>query len=184
MKKVFGLFILAALFLSSCGGGKQAVEGKEDFVRIEKELKSKFSENSYYTQFSVIGAGQSGSVVSVQVTKDPSSLKLEGWNYIQGSWKQQSEITLELSGGKPEDFMFSLSELNISKIGELVEASKKKVSEEKQINDLVIDVVSVNTPKRADKSETNITIFLKPKNGGTCFKFYYTMQGDLKSFDY
>jgi hypothetical protein len=148
-------------------------------------LKSKFGNDAFYTKLSIMYAEQVGTIISTTVTKDPSSLKMGDWSYSNNSWSQTADITLELSGGKAEDFMFNLNkEVNLSKLGELVENSIKKLKDEKDIDAAVLSIASISVPDDGNKSKMNYFIQLKPKNGGTTFSFTYSLDGKLERFDY
>lgn len=179
---LLGIFIGAFLF-SSCA--KNFTQDEKGFTEIEKELKSKFGENAYYTNLSVSYDSNVGTIILATVTDNPESLKMGEWHFMKGSWKQISDVTLELGSGVAEDYMYKLGgDFDLKKVGKLVEESIKKLSEEKQINDAVATIVSMNAPNNRHLSETQIFINLKPKNGGTSFTFFYALDGKLISFDY
>ncbi len=182
MRTIVTLFI-AAVFCTACN--QNYTNSKESFTKIEKELKEKFGDNAYYSNISVSNGGSVGDILSVTVTKDPASLKMEEWNKTQGNWKQTSNVTVELGSGKPEDFMFNLNkDISISKMGELIETAKKKLANEKKITDAVVKIASVSAPQNHDKSALQYLIMLEPKNGGTAFSFFYDLGGNLKNFSY
>lgn len=187
MKVLKFIAILAILTLTSCGEktSKQPANA-EGFTAIEKEIKAKFGEDAYYTKAVVMYNESIGNMVSVTVTEAPESLKMEEWNLSQNSWKQSSEISLEVpKGTKAADFMFQLNDkINLSKLGELVEKSSKQLTAEKSIENPVLDIAYVSFPKNGDISKADYSINLKPEDGGTTFKFSYRLNGDLIKMDY
>ncbi|MEN7551296.1 hypothetical protein AAG747_25485 [Rapidithrix thailandica] len=182
----FVLFAFMVSIFSSCtqlGLVKEDFTTKEGLKEFEEELISKFGKDAYFTDFG-ISHSQHGSVANVTVTSDPSSLKMGSWIYHKGLWEQTSDITLEIpDGAKAEDFMYTHKELDFDQINELVEKSKTKVKEEKDM-DVVVYTIYLSAPDDADFSRMRYSLDLRPENGGTSFSFYYNMDGSLHSFDY
>jgi hypothetical protein len=179
---------IGLFFMTSCGSSYTPdVAG---FTKIQNDLQSKFGDNAYYTQISIVNvAGNrpgSGIAINLTVAKDPASLKMEGWSYAStGDWKQSSDVTVEIpEGTEAKDFMFQLKgNLNLTKIGELVEQAAIKLESEKQIKNATLNMLILNTGNRP-ADEMTVAIFMQPENGGTNFKFYYDLNGTLTSFDY
>lgn len=184
--KFTAMIVVVIVTLMSCGGStsKQAANA-EGFGVIEKEIKSKFGENAYYTDFTITYNKSIGNIISVTVTDNPESLKMGQWNSTQGSWKQSSEISLEVpKGSKAADFMFQLNDkINLTKLGELVEKSSKQLTAEKSIENPTLHMAFVKFPKNGDIAKTEYTVMLKPENGGTTFTFSYKLNGDLIKMD-
>ena len=119
-----------------------------------------------------------------EVAEAPGSLKMEGWTWALDNWTQDSDITLEVSGGSPEEFMFNLSEeVDLTKVGKLVEESKQRLKDEKGIKG-VLELVSINAPDDADKSKMEYRILVQPEHGGTTFTFTYTLEGQFVEMSY
>lgn len=185
-----GGLLLAAMIsvtLISCGGGisKQPTNA-EGFAAIEYELKDKFGENAYYTDVKVVYIKGYGNSIDVTVTEAPESLKMGQWNQPQNSWKQNSEITIELpEGTKAVDFMFQLNDkISLKKLGELVEKSSKQLTAEKDIENPILNIASIDFPDNGDISKAEYYVSLEPENGGTKFRFTYTLYVDLIEMDY
>ncbi len=146
---------------------------------------SKFGAQAYYTKLSISNADY-GSVVGVCQTNDPSSLKMAEWNYNDGSWKQISEVTLEISGGaKAEDFMFRLDKvIDFDVLSAAVKEAKQSIIKEKKIEEIRVKNIIINAPKNGDLNSMRYFISISPKAGGTDFQFWYKMDGTLDKFDY
>jgi hypothetical protein len=187
MKKL-GLISCAILSIAlmSCGGASNVDSNAKGFTALQDELKSEFGENAYYTELSIVNIESIGKSISATVTKEPASLKLGEWNYSQNNWKQSAEITIEISeGSAPEDFMFQLDDkINLTKLGELVEKSKAKLTEEKQIENPRLSMAFIKIPRSQDISKAEYSVSLEPENGGTSFSFYYKLDGELIKMDY
>jgi hypothetical protein len=69
-------------------------------------------------------------------------------------------------------------------MGELIDASMKKVKDEKDIEELVLDIAHIKAPNDGDKSKMHYNISVEPKDGGTTFRFSYDLTGKLLDFDY
>ena len=187
LKNIVLAIVLMATLISCGGDTSKQPANAEGFTVIEKELKEKFGENAYYTDLSISYDASIGNMISLTVTDAPESLKMESYVYSQHtSWKQNSEVTLEVpTGRKAADFMFQLSdEINLTKLGELVEKSSKQLTVEKSIENPMLSTAFIKFPKNGDISKTEYNINLKPENGGTTFRFNYKLNGELIKMDY
>ncbi|MGJ8685496.1 MAG: hypothetical protein ACSHWW_12775 [Nonlabens sp.] len=188
MKKI-SLFILigAVLSLVSCGGNTADQPATAaGFTEIQNEIKSEFGEDAYFTDISIVYDKTIGNIVGVTVTTDPSSLKMGQWNLSQGSWTQNSDISLEVpEGTQAADFMYQLNDqINLTQLGSLIEKSKQQLKDEKDLENPTLYTASVIFPKNGDIARTEYAINLKPENGGTTFRFYYALDGSLRKMDY
>jgi len=178
---------IIAMTTLSCGKGTSNQEANEEgFKVIENELKSKFGDNAYYTDILISHHDRIGNIISLTVTEAPESLKMGQWNLTQDSWTQSSDVTLEVpEGTKASDFMFQLNDkINLAKVGALVEKSAKHLIDEKNIENPTLYNTLVKYPKNGDISKMEYSISMKPENGGTTFRFYYTLDGELIKMDY
>ena len=179
--------VTEVVLLISCGGstGKKLPDQK-GFTVIEKELKSKFGETAFYTDLTITYDESIGNIISVVVSKNPESLKMEEWDSTEGNWLQSSEISIEVpKGSEAADFMFQLNNtISLSKLGELVEKSSKQLTAEKAINDPVLSMAFIKFPENGDSNKTKYVVILTPPNGGTTFTFSYKLNGDLIVMDY
>ncbi len=179
--------ILFVILLSSCETETEGhAANAEGFAEIEKEIKEKFGNEAYFTDINIVYNESLGNIVNVTVTKDPESMKMEQWNQAQGKWEQTSDISIEVpEGTKAADFMYQLDDkINLKKLGELIEKSKEHLQKEKDLKNPVLSVASIIFPKNGDVSKTEYAINLNPENGGTTFRFYYNLDGELRTMDY
>lgn len=180
-------FIFAALVLglTSCGGSgvSDFAENAESILALEKNLKAEFGDDAYYTSINIMSSDL-GSVVNLTNTKDPSSLNMEEWNYLSGTWTQISDVTLELSGGSAEEFMFKIGDLvKFDVLGKIVEDAKEILKNEKDI-DAKVSTILINAPSDGDFDSMIYFLDLEPTSGGTSFDFQYTLSGELIKYDY
>ena len=194
MKKTgFGILcLLMALFVvTSCGPDPSKYsQDAEGFAKLQEDFKAKFGADAYYTDIAINftpgNSHGSGLGFHVTVTNDPASLKMQEWVYNSYSnWKNTADVTLEIDGdSKPEEFMYQLGgKFDLKKVGELIEQSRKKLADEKQIENAALNMALLKTPDDDAASETDIVIMMKPENGGTTFTFRYDLDGNLKSFN-
>ena len=185
----FLLLLIGVVILSSCGPNisKFSHDG-EGFAKLQDEFKAKFGADAYYTDIAINftpgDSHGSGLGCNVTVTNDPASLKMDEWVYNSyTNWKNTADVTLEIEGdSSPEEFMYQLGdEFDLRKVGELIVESKKKLAEEKQIENAVLNLAMMKTPDSDAATETDIVIILKPENGGTTFTFRYALDGTLQS---
>ena len=182
--------VMGLLLIVSCGPNpsKYSQDG-EGFAKLQEDFKAKFGADAYYTDIAINftpgDSHGSGLGFNVTVTNDPASLKMQEWVFSSyGGWRSTADVTLEIEGdSKPEEFMYQLGgKFDLKKIGELIAQSRKKLAEEKQIENAVLNLAMMKTPDSEDASETRIVIMLKPENGGTTFTFRYDLDGNLESF--
>ncbi|EDP70565.1 hypothetical protein FBALC1_07398 [Flavobacteriales bacterium ALC-1] len=182
------LFILLVIFkLVSCGGSTNNQPATaEAFKAIESELKDKFGENAYYTDLTITYNESIGNIIGVTVAEDPESLKMGQWNLTQDTWKQNSDITIEVpKGTKASDYMFQLGKtISLSKLGALVEQSIKKLKNEKDLTNPTLTIAALNFPDNGDISKAKYMIHLKSKNDDDTFRFHYKLNGNLIKMDY
>lgn len=193
MSKISNVLLLFSLFLLvSCGPNPSKLsQDAEGFAKLQEVFVDKFGADAYYTNISIVfvpgkSAG-SGLMFNVVETTDPSSHKMQEWAYNSHSgWQNTAEVTLEIEGDTdPKEFMFQLDDtFNLRKVGELIEKSSKKLAEEKNITNAVLNTAWMDAPDNGDFSTMKIAITMKPENGGTTFNFYYTLDGELEDFTY
>ena len=179
--------LIMVLSLISCGGGTSGQPpNAEGFTVMQDALNEKFGDDAYYTDLKIIHVKSIGNVISTIVTEDPESMKMGEWNLNQGTWNQESEISLEVSeGSKASDFMFQLDDtISLTKLGECVEKAMIHLTAEKDIKNPALSMAFVKFPKNGDISKTEYAITLEPENGGTSFSYYYSLDGELREMDY
>ncbi|MBW1294175.1 hypothetical protein [Aquimarina litoralis] len=189
MKVIYKAAIILSILTTiiSCGSfGDEYTSDKKGFSAIEKEVKDKFGSNAYFTELSITHNIAIGNIVGVTVTEAPESLKMGQWNLIQATWKQNSEISLEVpQGRKAAEFMFQLNDkINLVKLGELVEKSSIQLQDEKDIKNPLLNIAFIKFPKNGDTSKAEYHVNLKPENGDTNFRFNYDLHGNLIEMDY
>lgn len=185
--KIKLIYIMSAVLLMACGGGASKQEANADgFEAIEEILKSKFGDDAHYTDLTITYNKAIGNIIGLTVTKAPESLQMDQWSLSQDNWTQTSEITLEVpQGTQAADFMFQLNkDINLGKLGKLVEKSKERLTAEKEIENPSLHMALINMPKNGDRENTQYVVMLKPENGGTTFTFNYDLDGALIQMDY
>lgn len=178
---------ITALMITSCGGGSAKQEATASgFSEIENQIKDKFGNEAYYTKLSIIYDETIGNSITVTVAENPESLQMQEWLQSQDNWQQTSDVTIEIpEGSKATDFMFQLNEkINLKKLGELVEKSKAQLTKEKNIEEPKLHIAFISFPDNGDISKAEYAVNLEPKNGGTTFRFSYTLDGELIKMDY
>jgi len=183
----FTVLVVAVTVLISCGGSvSKQTANKEGFGTIEKEMKSKFGEDAYYTDLTISYNSSIGNIINVTVTEKPESLKMGEWTFSNDNWVETSELSLELpEGTKATDFMFQLNEdINLSKLGELVVKSCNELITQKKLDNPVLYMASVKSPNNGGIASAGYLVMLKPETGGTTFTFNYKLNGELIEMDY
>ena len=185
-KQVVITCITSLLFMACSDNLNQQPTTAKGFSSIEQQLKSKFGEDAYYTNLSVIHNGTIGNTIHVTVAQDPESMKMEEWDMVQNNWQLSSDIVIEVpEGTKAADYMFQLgSIISLTKLGGLVETSTQKLKKSKNLKNPKLSIASVKFPKNGDISKAEYLVTLQPEHGGTAFSFYYTLDGNLIKMDY
>lgn len=185
-KQVVIVCITILLFMACSDNLSQQPTTAKGFSAIEQELKSKFGEDAYYTNLSVIHNETIGNTINVTVAQDPESMKMEEWNVVQNNWKQSSDIVIEVpQGTKATDYMYQLGDnINLTKLGGLVETSTQKLKDMKNLKNPKLSIASIKFPKNGDVSKAEYLVTLEPEHGGTAFSFFYTLDGNLIKMDY
>ncbi|GAA0745311.1 MULTISPECIES: hypothetical protein [Flavobacteriaceae] len=185
-KQVVIVCITTLLFMACSDNLSQQPTTAKGFSAIEQELKSKFGEDAYYTNLSVIHNETIGNTINVTVAQDPESMKMEEWNVVQNNWKQSSDIVIEVpQGTKATDYMYQLGDnINLTKLGGLVETSTQKLKDMKNLKNPKLSIASIKFPKNGDVSKAEYLVTLEPEHGGTAFSFFYTLDGNLIKMDY
>jgi len=182
-------FILVVIkFMTSCSHSTSKQPANADgFKAIEVELKDKFGDNAYYTDLYISHDTSIGNMINLTVTDAPESLKMGTYVFSQHtSWKQDSEVTIEVpEGTKAADYMFQLNDkINLETLGDLVQQSRQKLTEDKSIDNPAFKMAMVKFPKNGDIKRAEYVVKLEPEHGGTSFNFYYTLNGDLINMNY
>jgi len=183
----FTLVLISTVILISCGGSSDMHTADEKgFAAIEKEIKNKFGDHSYFTDLTITHNNSIGNIIGVTVTDAPESLKMGQWNLTQGNWMQNSEISLEVpEGSKAADFMFQLNQkINLSTLGILAEKSSKQLETEKNIKNPILSIAYIKFPQNGDQAKTEYIVKLQPENGGATFTFSYKLNGDFINLNY
>lgn len=82
--KFIALTIILATLISCGGSSNKQTADKKGFSAIEKEIKSKFGDDAYYTNITITHNKSIGNIIGVTVTEAPESLKMGQWNQTQG----------------------------------------------------------------------------------------------------
>ncbi|WP_418510555.1 hypothetical protein [Corallibacter sp.] len=185
-KHIALVFILSLLFYSCRDNLSQQPTTAKGFSVLEQHLKSKFGEDAYYTNLSVVHNSTIGNSLNVIVAENPESLKMEEWNMVKNDWQQNSDIAIEVpQGTKATDYMYQLNNnINLTKLGGLVETSKLKLKKSKNLKNPKLSIASIKFPKNGDISKAEYLVTLEPEHGGTTFSFFYTLDGNLIKIDY
>lgn len=176
--------IISALLFIACGESSYP-HTESGFNSIEQVIQSKFGKEAYYTDISIVYNASIGNIIGVTVTEDPVSLEMGEWNNIQGSWSQESIISLEVpSGSKAADFMFQLNDkINLGTLGTLVSSSLEDLESEKNIQP-ALHMAYIKYPDNGNFTEAKYVVILEPESGGTSFTYTYDMNGELIAMNY
>ena len=74
--------------------------------------------------------------------------------------------------------------MSLSKLGDLVEESKKKLTKEKSIENPALSMAFVKFPDTGEFAKAQYVVNLEPATGGTTFSFYFKLDGEFIEMDY
>ena len=169
----------------SCGNSGYTQDSK-GFARIGEDLKKKFGEDALYSKIAISYDKNVGTILNVEVTQEPSSMKMWGWTFMKGVWDKTTEITVELED--PADirqFLFDLNtDVNMEKFGEMLDSAKKRLVEEKNVPKPTLSIASIMARDNSEDEHFKYFINLKPENGGTSYDFFYHANRELYLFNF
>lgn len=164
--------VLTTLMLFSCG--KTTYENNiNGFVEIENDLKKKFGNNAFYTDITIELNGKNVTQIEVTQTQDPDLLKMQGWKHQKNTWKQFSEVNLELKTGEIKDYMFQLgNEINLTKVNQIKENIPLK-------EPFYLSKVKIISPNNGDTSKLQYQVQVRKKATDKKLKFNFDKDGYL-----
>ncbi len=177
-----GFIVLIVIFLYSCKSGFK--HDSAGMTQLSSELKAEFGEDAWYTSIELVNNGGSDDLVTVDVTRDPNSLRQEQWTLFHGFWDKKANVTLTIQGAEPRSFMFQLDhEVRLSLLGTLMERSRKVLEEEKGIQDPQVLTAQIKSSNQMNSKQEGIyySISLRGKKEEKSFNFVYDLNGTLKS---
>lgn len=182
--KLIFIAFLSAIVLSSCSGGYNF--SAVSLEKLNTDLKEKFGADAWYTSI-VLKDNGSGkkNIVTVDVTKDPNSLRQAQW-VLRGEWEKSTDITLRIDGGKPEDYMFQLDkEASLNQIEKLITLSKDQLKNEESVENAEIQVASIITNNEIRTKEEGIvyTLSFFSIKENKSYSFVYDLKGNLIRFN-
>lgn len=169
------------------GGGGRKFETSDGIAKLVSDLKNEFGKEAFYTSIGFAWNSHTGTSINATGTADPASKKMMERTRLKGVWKNNSEITLEISGdAKPTDFMFTLADLgDLSKVPDMIKQSVEKIRKEKNF-DVVATNVTIHSPDELKEQTERFSyhIILEAENGGTSFTTIFDQNGNFKRLIY
>lgn len=175
--------------ICSCGGGapdKPTYESADALAGLTNELGDQYSSNAGYSSIISVPTGVSGDLIKITGAADMNSNIMVEKQYFQNKWQDIANITMEITGGEPKDFMFTLDEIHLENLPAMIAEAKQKLADEKDLKETKVSNIAIIMPDEI-KDRLNDLIFniaMQPKNGGATFNFYYKTNGELKDFRY
>ena len=176
-------FLFACFLLSSCSGGYNF--NADSLTKLNTDLKAKFGEDAWYTSIVLKDNGKGRNIITVDVTKDPNSLRQAQW-VLRGEWEKSSDITVQIANGKPEDYMFQLDQkVSFTQLSKLINNSIDQLKDQENIVDATVETASVISKNEIRSSESRIlyTISLHSAAKDKSYSFVYNLDGSLKDFN-
>lgn len=175
--------VILTFLISSCSGGYNF--NADSLSKLNTDLKAKFDEDAWYTSIVLKDNGKGRNIVTVDVTKDPNSLRQAQW-VLRGEWEKSSDITVQIANGKPEDYMFQLDKkVSFNLLSKLINSSIDQLKAEENITDATVETASIISKSEIRNRESSIlyTISLHSAAQDKSYSFVYNLDGSLKDFN-
>lgn len=183
MKKSIFLVAVVSIVLTACGPGKDPVfESKEEMAKITEKIKKSFEPKAYFNSISFFYSPETYNMITVEGNSDNTSNTLWDRTLKSGMWETTTQVTMEISGdAKPEDFLFSLDDVDLLKIPDLVADAKARAIKEKNITEAKVTAVIISTPMMLEDkaSDLNFNITITPSDGGKDISVTYDLTGNF-----
>lgn len=175
-KKIIKL-ILSILLTTVCSSCNKTTYINNDnvFLSLENDLKKKFGAESYYTDIIINLSNEKITNIDLIQTKNPESLKMEGWNYNDQEWNMVSEVSLQLEKGEIRDYMFKLDDkISLEIINQLKQNIPVKSA-------FYISEIKIISPENGNKSSLKYQIQIYEKSNKKSEHFIFDINGNLVS---
>lgn len=176
-------FLFICFLFASCSGGYGFDE--PSLTRLNTDLKAKFGEGAWYTSIVLKNNGSGKNIITVDVTKDPNSLRQAQW-VLRGEWDKSSDISLQIANGKPQDYMFQLDkQVSLDQLSKSIKNSIDELKNQENIVDATVETASIISKNEKLRNESGIlyTISLHSDAKGKSYSFVYNRDGSLKDFN-
>ncbi len=177
MRVIYFLFCLCCIgVLNSCSTSVYDIS-VDGFNQLEQDLLKKFGHSSYFTDLTIRQDNEKQIEISLLVTSNPYTYKMEGWNYKNRDWQKVTEVDLELVKGDIINYLYTIDqEVSVIKMGYLIDLciQKAKKNGERNIRFNRIDIIS---PNDGNKSKMGYSIYLTVDENK--INYLYTLEGDL-----
>lgn len=183
LKWISGALLLSVLLFSCKTKYEYNAEG---MAKLNQVLKEKFGADAWYTGVTIRTVSTDETAVIVEETKDPNSLKQEQWLKQSDSWEKLSNVTLQIHNGKPEDYMFQLDkQAGLSKLSDLIQQCRQKLSEVEQVDDGEITFASIKSVNEVHNRDERIlyTVSFHSDSKDKSYSFVFDRNGKLKDFN-
>jgi hypothetical protein len=175
------LVLFQALF--SCSSSTDKIPVTDDpakwseFVQtLEKEIGPKGG----YADINYQPLRENDAPMLVQLSADTNSVNWKECTYRNGSFSTKRSIKFDGKGGAvPGDFLYTISDYDLNKVYNLVQAAREKLAKEKNVTGTSTVLMSINSPTIKTESfekEFNTVIWqFSPATG-----LYYTFRFNYK----
>jgi len=191
MKRIIGIVLIIIVYIlirTMCERFSSSTkEDEKGFAKFADQLKVMITGKGALNNLSFDRDSRGIRTMDVIFSKDTKSNIWEKQKYSHAFGKWNLKKSVQFDSIMVINFI-TLSEFDLSKLPKIVEQSKNKVLE-LGVKDVVVKTfeIELNQERKTINNKLindHILITLRPRHGGTDFKFSYDMNGSLTSFIY
>lgn len=175
MKKLAILFLVFSVSMLSCKSKYD--QNEAGFSQLESDLKEKFGAEAFYTIINMSAAGDEtmGYTIFVDKTDAAEDIRQERWVLDGGSWMNAGYANMQIDRNDPKFYKFQLGkEVNLSRLGQLIEASKTRFTQDGKGSDPVMKLAQVNTNNTVQDADGKYQYTVKLAQKGEQEEHSYT----------
>lgn len=175
MKKLAFLFLIFSASVLSCKSKYD--QNEAGFAKLESDLKEKFGAEAFYTIINMSAAGDEtmGYTIFMDKTDAADDIRQERWVLDGGSWMNAGYANMQIDRNDPKFYKFQLGkEVRLALLGELIEASKIRFTQDGKGSDPVMKLAQVNTNNTVQDADGKYQYTVKLAQKGEKEEHSYT----------
>jgi hypothetical protein len=160
-KTILFTSIMATLVFISCSNlaTGPAFESKEGITKIIEQLTDEFGQKTSFERIVLAYNSSIGNSIIVNYNINKSRV-IEERQFKSGVWENLDPDTMQIESRNPEDFLFSLSDFDLSIIPNIVADAKSRFITEKNAKDVLVGSASISLPTEVNDKKTDIRYHL------------------------
>lgn len=149
-------------------------------TKLEQILADKFGEQAWYSEITVLSAGDNETMIRVKETKEEGFQKGKTWVKQGDTWMNMENIQYTFDDDNPQSHFFQLNKtVSLDTLIALTQRSRKQLEDE-GLNELSVHYISVQSAPIVRNANQRFLYFvsLQDNNSGEKYDFRFDMQGN------